>query len=159
MTETIDTGDAAFVLWSDDDPDVGIGRAKHSYLFERFVWLQLRISRRDTIEDVRCFIQNDDLESDPNGPMRPKGLSMLVRERLIGKTLAEAVATDFEDVGGQPTLVDEAVQRALRDWSRKAAGREKYLPFLPLLEEAQRPATSLIQRILRSIPLLRRFAV
>lgn len=105
----------------------------------------------DAIADVRCWLENEDLSLVPGGDFE-KLLSLDVVERLKGKSLADAAAADFGDSEGQPTLVEDAVREALRDWARKFGGREARLPRLPG-PERDRPPFAI--RLLRRIPLLR----
>ena len=85
------------------------------------------IHARDVIKDVRCWIDNDDFRE--NGGV--EALSARVADSLKGKTLAEAVAVTFDDADGQPTLIEDAVRDAVRDWATKSLERERRLPQFP----------------------------
>lgn len=111
----------------------------------------------DTIADVRCWLENEDLGLGPNRTISEEDLALLVVERLKGKTLAEAAATSFKDTPGQPTLIEEAVRAALRDWAEKFHERALRLPQFPPEPSPYRP--SLLRRILYLVPFLRGLGV
>ncbi|MEY4745248.1 MAG: hypothetical protein RL272_1193 [Candidatus Parcubacteria bacterium] len=106
------------------------------------------IDARDVISGVRCWLENEDM---PDAASE-KALALLVVDRLSGMGLAEAAAATFDDLGGRPTLIDEAVRAALKDWAAKFHERALRLPRMPEPEPYRYP---LWQRILRRIPFFR----
>ena len=105
----------------------------------------------DTIVDVRCWLENEDLSILPGGADREQELSREVAAKLKGATLAAAAAATFGDADSKPTLVENAVRAALRDWARKFGGRESRLPPMP--DDAPYRAP-LAVRAIRRIPLI-----
>ncbi|HSD12596.1 MAG TPA: hypothetical protein VLC10_03490 [Patescibacteria group bacterium] len=106
----------------------------------------------DTIADVRCWLENEDLSLARGGLDLEQALSIEVVGRLKGGTLSDAAAATFDDSEGQPTLIEDAVRAALRDWAAKFGGRDARLPPLPEPETYRPP---LAVRILRRIPFFR----
>lgn len=104
----------------------------------------------DTIVDVRCWLENEDL-SIAGGAVREQELSREVAAALKGASLAAAASATFGDGESRPTLVENAVRAALRDWARKFGGRKARLPAMP--DDAPYRAP-LAVRAIRRIPLV-----